>query len=169
MRGMQSFGRVACTAAVVLLLGACACPPEQPAPMAEPAPAQEPAPAPAPQQPTREEISLSAEALFDFDKATLRPEAIDTLKSTIERYRGNTSLVSVDVVGHTDSVGSDAYNQSLSERRAAAVRDFLVEQGVDGSKISASGKGEAVPVASNDTADGRQKNRRVDISAVLMK
>jgi outer membrane protein OmpA-like peptidoglycan-associated protein len=73
----------------------------------------------------------------------------------------------MNIVGHTDSKGSDAYNQALSERRAASVREYLASQGLDGSKISTSGRGEADPVASNDTADGRQQNRRVHITAEL--
>ena len=165
MKDLHSLGRVACVAAVVLLAGGCACPQEQPPP-AQPAAAPAAAPRPAP-APVREDVSLSAEALFDFNKDTLRPDAASQLQGLVDRYRGNASLVSMDVVGHADSVGSDDYNQRLSERRANAVRDFLVQQGVDGSKIRASGRGESDPAASNDTAEGRQKNRRVDLSALI--
>jgi OOP family OmpA-OmpF porin len=69
----------------------------------------------------------------------------------------------VIATGHTDSVGTDAYNQRLSERRAAAVKDYLVSKGIPASKITTIGKGESQPVATNKTAEGRQKNRRVDI------
>ena len=65
--------------------------------------------------------------------------------------------------GHTDSVGGDEFNQQLSEKRADSVRDFLIQQGVSGSSISAKGFGKTQPVASNDTAEGRQKNRRVEL------
>jgi OOP family OmpA-OmpF porin len=68
------------------------------------------------------------------------------------------------VGGHTDSVGTDAYNQGLSERRAMAVKDYLVGKGVDGSRLSSMGYGESSPVASNDTADGRALNRRVELN-----
>jgi OOP family OmpA-OmpF porin len=71
--------------------------------------------------------------------------------------------VVVEVAGHTDSVGTDQYNQGLSERRANSVRDYLVEQGVRASRLTAVGYGENRPVATNDTADGRQENRRVEL------
>ncbi len=156
---------LAVAALSIALLAGCACQPEE-APAAEPvaaAPAAEPAPAPAP---APETITLSGDALFDFDKSTLRPDAVAALDTTVQKYKGS-SLKSMTIVGHTDSKGSDAYNQSLSERRSASVRDYLVAQGLDGSKISISGRGEAEPAASNDTAAGRQQNRRVAITAEL--
>ncbi len=116
------------------------------------------------------DFSLGAHTLFDFDKSSLRPEGkaeLDALASKIQQAKelGKIKNVTgVSVVGHTDSVGSEAYNQGLSERRAASVRNYLVSQGVDPSMIRASGEGELNPVASNDTADGRQQNRRVDIT-----
>lgn len=153
------------SALAITLLGGCACNVEQPP--AEPAPAPvAAAPAPAPQKVT-ETFSLSAEQLFDFDKSTLRPEGAAALDTLVEKYRGNARLRTMSLTGHTDSVGSDEYNQGLSERRANSVRDYLVEKGVDGSKISASGRGESSPAATNDTAEGRQQNRRVDVSAEL--
>lgn len=142
---------------VVTLLGGCCCQVEQPAS------------GPAAVTPTTvtEVFALSSEQLFDFDKATLRSEAAFTLSTMVEKYRGNARLRSIKVTGHTDSVGSDTYNQNLSQRRADSVRNYLVEQGVDGSKIFAVGKGESSPAASNDTAQGRQLNRRVELSAEL--
>jgi OmpA-OmpF porin, OOP family len=80
--------------------------------------------------------------------------------------------VSVDgiaLTGHTDSIGGPAYNQKLSEQRAAAVKAYLVSKGIDGGKITTSGKGEAQPQASNKTAEGRQTNRRVDIELTGIK
>jgi outer membrane protein OmpA-like peptidoglycan-associated protein len=156
---------LAVAALSMVLLAGCACQPEE-VPMAEPvaaAPAAEPAPAPAP---APETITLSGDALFDFDKSNLRPDAVEALDTTVQKYKG-ASLKSMSIVGHTDSKGSDAYNQALSERRAASVREYLASQGLDGSKISTAGRGEADPVASNDTADGRQQNRRVHITAEL--
>jgi outer membrane protein OmpA-like peptidoglycan-associated protein len=70
---------------------------------------------------------------------------------------------SIKVVGHTDNVGTDAYNQTLSERRANSVADYLLSQGVAPNKVSSEGKGESEPVAENDTEEGRAKNRRVDL------
>ena len=99
---------------------------------------------------------------FDFDKSTLRPEAkviLNQAASLLEQHE----RVVVEVAGHTDSVGSDQYNQGLSERRANAVRDYLVEQGIRASRLTAVGHGESRPVATNDTAEGRQENRRVEL------
>jgi len=156
---------LACAAMSLTLLAGCACQPEEaPAPVAEPvaaAPAEAPAPAPAP-----ETITLSGDALFDFDKSTLRPDAVAALDTTVQKYKG-AKLNSMTIVGHTDSKGSDAYNQALSERRADSVREYLIAQGLEGSKISTSGRGESDPAAANDTADGRQQNRRVAITAQL--
>ena len=156
---------LAAAALSIALLSGCACQPEE-APMAEPvaaAPAAEPAPAPAP---APETITLSGDALFDFDKSNLRPDAVEALDTTVQKYKG-ASLKAMSIVGHTDSRGNDAYNQALSERRAASVREYLASQGLDASKITTSGRGEADPVASNDTADGHQQNRRVHITAEL--
>lgn len=157
---------LACTIVSMALLGGCACNQEEPA-----APVAEAAPVAVAARPatTTEMFAVSTEELFDFDKATLRTEATADLDAAIAKYRGNASLVSMSVVGHTDSTGSDEYNQELSERRAAAVRDYLVSQNIDGAKISASGRGESSPVASNETAEGRQKNRRVEITAELQR
>ncbi|HEU5161657.1 MAG TPA: OmpA family protein [Thermoanaerobaculia bacterium] len=107
-------------------------------------------------------VNLRNEILFDFDSAALRSESRDTLRElagVLARYPEQ----SVSVAGHTDSVGSDDYNQNLSEQRAAAVKDFLVAQGVPRSRVAAYGYGETRPVASNTSADGRQLNRRVQV------
>jgi outer membrane protein OmpA-like peptidoglycan-associated protein len=131
--------------------------PPPPRPAAKPAP---PPPAPAP-APTEEKIVLRG-VNFDFDKADIRPDAaviLDEAASLLGESSGN-----VSVGGHTDSVGADAYNQGLSERRAAAVKDYLVGKGVDASRLSTTGYGESSPIASNDTADGRALNRRVELN-----
>jgi len=99
---------------------------------------------------------------FDFDKATLRPEAIVILNNAAGLLTTQERVV-VEVAGHTDSVGSEPYNQGLSERRANAVRDYLVSKGIKASRLSARGYGEVQPVASNDTDAGRQANRRVEL------
>lgn len=113
----------------------------------------------------RQVVSLSADTYFDFDKAVLKPEgkaAIQQLAQELNSRGANVQKITV--VGNTDSKGSDAYNQKLSERRAAAVGNYLIENGVPATLIEAYGNGERNPVASNDTAEGRAQNRRVDIT-----
>ncbi|WP_126452672.1 OmpA family protein [Sulfuriflexus mobilis] len=126
--------------------------------MAEPAPA----PAPAPQV-IKKNVSLGAHALFNHDRSNLRPEGKRELDALAARLKSFSSVRGINVVGHTDSQGTDAYNQGLSERRAASVRQYLISKGVNGNVITASGKGESSPVASNATKEGRQQNRRVEI------
>ncbi len=103
-----------------------------------------------------------SDVLFDFNKATLKPafrEKLAKLSGILLAYPS----LHLALEGHTDSVGSDAYNQTLSEKRAFAVRDYLVAQGINGNGITAQGFGKANPVASNDTDAGRAQNRRVDL------
>ncbi|PAU64507.1 hypothetical protein BZL41_09630 [Pseudomonas sp. PIC25] len=121
----------------------------------------EPEPAPAPQS---EVIVLSdlGEVLFAFDSAELTEAARARLRDVGGRLQG-ADVIEIKVQGHTDSVGSDAYNQGLSERRARSVADFLVAQGVPASKLSTEGFGESRPVADNATDAGRAQNRRVEI------
>jgi OOP family OmpA-OmpF porin len=111
-----------------------------------------------------EKHSVAATALFDFDKAVLKDQGKAELQKLGEYIKGHGIKVGdIDVVGHTDSIGPADYNQGLSERRAMAVSEYMVSQGVDGSIIDVSGKGETEPVASNDTSEGQALNRRVDI------
>ena len=132
------------------------------APAAPAAPATPAAPArPAPAS-VRQAVVIQADALFDFDKSVLRPDGRKSIDDAMAKM-GGVDLEMVIATGHTDSIGSDAYNQRLSERRAAAVKDYLVSKGIPASKITTIGKGESQPVATNKTAEGRQKNRRVDI------
>jgi outer membrane protein OmpA-like peptidoglycan-associated protein len=103
-----------------------------------------------------------SDVLFDFDKYTLKPgarEKMAKVSGILLAYPG----LKIQVEGHTDSVGTDEYNQTLSERRAYSVRDYLVQQGVPAPTVSAVGMGKADPVASNDNAAGRQQNRRVEL------
>lgn len=106
-------------------------------------------------------ITLSGEVLFPTDRAELRPEARDRLLAVADALRSSTQRVTIE--GHTDSRGSDTYNQQLSQRRAEAVRTFLLGEGVPGDRVIAQGRGEAEPIASNDSAEGRANNRRVEI------
>lgn len=99
---------------------------------------------------------------FDFDKDTLRPDAIAILNDAAALLNEHERVV-VEVAGHTDSVGSDQYNQGLSERRANRVRDYLASKGVRASRLSARGYGESRPVSTNDTSEGRADNRRVEL------
>jgi OOP family OmpA-OmpF porin len=133
---------------------------EAPAPMPAPAPA--PAPAPVP---TSEKVSFAAEALFDFDKSVVKSEGKAALDDLLMKLQGMNTEVMV-TVGHTDSVGSNAYNQKLSQRRAEAVKAYIVSKGVDASRVYTEGKGETQPVADNSTAEGRAKNRRVTVEVV---
>ena len=98
---------------------------------------------------------------FAFDSAALGAGARATLEEAVTTLRNN-PRISVNLEGHTDSVGSDAYNQKLSERRAQSVADYLVSQGIDSSRLSVIGHGESAPVADNTTDAGRAKNRRVE-------
>ena len=135
-----------------------------PAPAAAPAPAPAPAPAAAP-KPVAQKVTLAADVLFDFDKAVVKPEGTAKLDDLLGKIKG-VDLEVIIAIGHTDSIGSDAYNQRLSERRANAVKAYLVSKGIAPNRIYVEGKGEKQSVASNKTKDGRQKNRRVDIEVI---
>lgn len=132
--------------------------------VAKPAPAKPAAKKPAPAV-TQSKITLQADTLYDFDKATLKPEG----KATLDKIARDLSKIKLEViiaVGNTDSVGTDAYNMALGQRRAQSVKAYLTSKGVDGSRIYTESKGKSNPVASNATAEGRAKNRRTDIEVV---
>lgn len=120
---------------------------------------------PVPAAPTSEKVSFAADAFFDFDKATLKPEGKSKLDQLTTQL-GGINLEVIIAVGHTDSVGTDAYNQKLSVRRADAVKAYLISKGVESNRVYTEGKGEKQPVADNKTAEGRAKNRRVEIEVV---
>lgn len=151
-------------------------PAPEPAPIAavEPAPAPEPTPAPEPVKctPQMDTITVGAEKLFGFDKAKLQDGAKPILDEAAAKIKANPELKAVIVTGHTDRIGSDAYNQKLSERRANIVKEYLISQGVDASIIEAVGKGESEPVvqckgnkATKKLISCLQPNRRVTIQA----
>ena len=134
------------------------------APAAAPAPAA-PAPAPAPAPAVATKVTYAADAFFDFDKSVLKPEGKAKLDDLVSKVKG-INLEVIIAVGHTDSVGSDAYNQKLSVRRSEAVKAYLVSKGIEKNRVYTEGKGEKQPVADNKTAEGRAKNRRVEIEVV---
>lgn len=141
------------------------------APMAA-APAA-PAPAAAP-KPTADKVKLAADALFDFDKAVLKPEGRAKLDDLAAKSK-DVKLEVILAVGHTDRLGSDAYNQKLSERRAAAVKTYLVSKGVDANRVYTEGKGKTQPVTGTtcNNVKGRaaliaclQPDRRVEVEVI---
>ena len=141
-----------------------------PAPVVAPPPPPPPAvapppPPPAPPVPTTEKVTFAADAFFDFDKSVLKPEGKAKLYDLVSKM-GGINLEVIIAVGHTDSVGTDAYNQKLSVRRSEAVKSYLVAKGVEKNRVYTEGKGEKQPVADNKTAEGRAKNRRVEIEVV---
>jgi len=140
-------------------------PPPAPKP-APPAPAPEkPKPAPEKPKPVAEKVTFAADVLFDFDKAVIKPEGKSKLDDISNKVRG-INLEVVIAIGHADSIGSDAYNQRLSVRRAESVKAYLVSKGIEPNRIYTEGKGEKQPVADNKTRDGRAKNRRVEIEVI---
>jgi OOP family OmpA-OmpF porin len=114
---------------------------------------------------SQSKITLQADTLYDFNKSDLKPEG----KATLDKIARDLSKIKLEViiaVGNTDSVGSDAYNMALGQRRAQSVKAYLTSKGVDGSRIYTESKGKSNPVASNATEEGRAKNRRTDIEVV---
>ena len=131
-------------------------PPPVVAPVAPPAP-------PAP--PAATKVTYAADAFFDFNKSVIKPAG----KAKLDDLVGNIKDINLEViiaVGHTDSVGGDAYNQKLSIRRSEAVKAYLVSKGIEKNRVYTEGKGEKQPVADNKTSEGRAKNRRVEIEVV---
>ncbi len=144
--------------------GQPAAPAPQPVPMPVAAAPMAPAPAPVAQAPAV--ITLSADALFDFNKAILKPEGKHIIARELEKTQydgGQAHVRAIRVIGYTDSIGSRAYNDKLSLRRADAVKAYLVSRGIPANRIHAEGRGMNDPVASNKTKEGRAQNRRAEI------
>lgn len=109
------------------------------------------------------QVTFPSGLLFDFDSDVIKPTAAQNLRNlaaSLDKYP-NSSLL---IVGHTDAIGSDGYNQALSERRARSAAVFLANQGVSSGRLQTAGRGETEPVAGNDTDAGREKNRRVEVA-----
>ena len=141
---------------------------------AAPAAAQGAAPAVAAPKPAGEKITVAADALFDFNKAVLRPEGKAKLDELVSKAKA-IKLEVILAVGHTDRIGNDAYNQKLSEKRAAAVKEYLVAKGVEANRVYTEGKGKKQPVTGDKCkgtaktkalVDCLQPDRRVDIEVI---
>lgn len=155
-----------CDGALKPVVAAAPVAPPPPAP--EPAPAA-PAPAPAPVAvapvPSSEKVTYAADAFFDFNKADLKQEAKTKLDDLVSKTK-EINLEVIIAVGHTDSIGGDAYNDKLSVKRAESIKTYLTSKGVEANRVYTEGKGKKQPVADNKTAEGRAKNRRVEIEVV---
>ena len=136
-------------------------PPPPPPPPPKPVPPPPPPPPP-PAAPKVERTIILDDVLFDFDKSTIKPQAAEILDRLVAFMNENPSS-KVSLSGHTDNIGTEAYNMGLSNRRWMSVKDYVVKKGVDGSRVSGQGFGESKPIADNKTAQGRAKNRRVEI------
>ncbi len=156
-------------------------PPPEPAPAATNEPVNPPAAEPTPIAPATtvaappsdlppdvkpyvETVSITANALFAFDEVEIKPAARHQLANIAGKLKTQREVDEVVITGHTDAIGSDAYNRELSEKRAQRVRDFLLSEGIVSKRIVIQALGEEKPIASNDTPEGRAKNRRVEIS-----
>ena len=165
---------VAAGAGIGLVTGALLCgglayliaeepkPPPPPPPPPPPKPAPPPPPPPPPPAPKVERTIILDDVLFDFDKSTIKPEAAQILDRLVVFMNENKDK-KVALSGHTDNIGTDAYNLKLSDRRWMSVRDYVAKKGVEGGRVSGQGFGESKPIADNKTAQGRAKNRRVEI------
>ena len=133
------------------------------------APETTPAPPPAaveaaPVEPTFERVTIDGQAVFATGSDQLTDDGKAAVDGVVEQLRSFDKVKTITIVGHTDSSGSEAFNQALSEKRANAVRDHLVSRGVNPALLNSSGMGESSPIADNKTKDGRQQNRRVEVN-----
>jgi OOP family OmpA-OmpF porin len=149
-------------AVIGTILGHALCDPIEEPPPPPPVAAPPPPPPPPPPAPGTK-LGTVGSAFFDFDRATLKEGMDEGVLDDVVRVLKEQETVKVVIEAHTDSVGSDAYNMKLGERRAQAVKSYLVRQGIDATRIDTRSFGESKPVASNDTAAGRAQNRRAEV------
>ena len=141
------------------------------APMAAPAPPPKPAMAPPPPPPpvvvapVQEKVTFAADAFFDTNKSNLKPDAVAKLTDLVDKTKG-VNLEVIIAVGHADNTGNDKINNPLSIKRSEAVKSFLVGKGIEKNRVYTEGKGSKQPAADNKTAQGRSKNRRVEVEVV---
>ena len=128
-----------------------------------------PPPEPEPEPPAKKRVTVTADHIvisekiqFDFNKATIKAESHGLLDEIVQVFKENPHIREVEVIGHTDSDGSDRYNKKLSDKRAAAVRQYLVDHGIAEGTLLSKGMGEEQPIASNETDEGKATNRRVE-------
>ena len=159
MKSSKSRWLIATTIVLAATLSGCSTAEKNKAP--EPAPAPAPAPAPPPPPPS----FVVEDVWFEFDSAKLKPAAVNRLDTIAIELVGQPT-VPYEVVGHTDSIGSEAYNQGLSVERATSVSEYLIGRDVPASRLSVKGMGESMPIAPNNTKEGRAKNRRVEVRPI---
>jgi len=135
---------------------------------AKPEPPPKPKPVIAPMKAKRvgKKIEITEKVMFDTGKATIKIESDQLLKDVATVLTQNASVTKLSIEGHTDSVGKDASNKKLSQKRADSVKDYLVKLGIDAGRLEAVGYGEEKPIASNDTDEGKEQNRRVEFNIV---
>lgn len=166
---------VARTAASAGLLSAVACggqmpfsgnvnvagdPPPLPAP---PPPPKEEPPKPPPRVEVRDnKIEIHEKILFETAKAVIKEDSFSLMDEIVQVFTDNPHILMVSIEGHTDSDGADQYNMTLSDKRAKAVMDYIVQKGISADRLSAKGYGETKPIAENDSEEGKAKNRRVE-------
>jgi OOP family OmpA-OmpF porin len=153
-------------------------PAPKPAPPPEPVPAPKPKPAPEKPKPVAEKVTFAADVLFDFDKAVVKPEGKSKLDDLSNKVRG-INLEVIIAIGHADTIGSDAYNQRLSVRRAESIKAYVVSRGIEPNRVYTEGKGEKQPVtggrcknmgkehrSNKKLIDCLQPDRRVEIEVI---
>jgi outer membrane protein OmpA-like peptidoglycan-associated protein len=138
--------------------------PPAPPPPPPPPPAPPPPPPPEPKrvEVTQDKLNITEKIQFDVDKTTIKSESHGLLDEIVSVIKENSFIKKISIEGHTDSDGGDKYNLKLSDGRAKAVMAYLVEHGIDADRLTAKGFGESKPMADNATADGKEKNRRVE-------
>lgn len=147
----------------------CPQPVVEPAPAPVPEPVPVPPPPPPPPPPVQEKVTIALNVEFDTNKAVVKDKYYDEIKKVADFMKEFPNTTAA-IEGHTDNIASAAYNQKLSEKRANSVRQYLIDKfGIDASRLTAVGYGLTKPIASNDTKEGRQKNRRVQAVLEAMK